>query len=359
MQPGTYTLTEIQPGFYTDGRDTHLGLESPTNDQFDGIVLVPSGAASDYNFGEQGVRSEFVSVFLNRRAFFASSIITGHFGPPTTTTSLNLQTGDIWVSVDGGWDGVRTYLAQFNAANGSATMTLYNNAVQKVAESTATTGGAQLTYNGTAGAAYFIRISGTNPNVSLQSIDTVSIGNVSKFEGTGGTTDFVFTVTLSGPQSQTVTANYATADGTATAASGDYTVKNGTVSFAPGETKKLITVVVSADSIQEADEKFSVLLSSPTNIAMGASTGIGTIQNDDITNFDSTMLFSGGGGSASPGVAEPGVQASTTTSPPPVSSTASTSQTAAAGSAPLYDTANSNDAALEDDEDWVTQSLLG
>ena len=63
----------------TDGRDTHLGVDSPTNDQFDGIVLVPSGAASGYNFGEQGVRSEFVSVFLNRRAFFASSIITGRF----------------------------------------------------------------------------------------------------------------------------------------------------------------------------------------------------------------------------------------------------------------------------------------
>ena len=51
---------------------------------------------------------------------------------------------------------------------------------------------------------------------------TVSIGDVSLIEGDSGTVTAVFTVTLSEPVALPVSVNFATADGTADAASGDY-----------------------------------------------------------------------------------------------------------------------------------------
>ena len=100
-----------------------------------------------------------------------------------------------------------------------------------------------MTYSGTAGQAYFVRISGTNPSVSLQAVDTVSVNNVTQNEGTSGTTNFVFTVSLSTAQSQQVTVNYGTNPGTAAAGS-DYASASGILTFAPGETSKLVTVAV-------------------------------------------------------------------------------------------------------------------
>ncbi len=188
--PGTYTLTETQPGFYADGRDTHLGVESPTNDKFTGIVLAPSGAATGYNFGENGVRSEFISAFINRRAFFASAIVTGQWGPQIATGgTVNPKTGDVWISFDGGWAGQRILDAVFNSAQGTATMSLYNNSLVKVADSFSTATGARIIYTGVAGAPYFLKISGTNPSVALSFSDpTTPAPLVTPSSATGGST---------------------------------------------------------------------------------------------------------------------------------------------------------------------------
>ena len=188
--PGTYTLTETQPGFYTDGRDTHLGVDTPTNDKFSGIVLVPSGAATDYNFGENGVRPDFVMAFINRRAFFATAIVTGQWGPQIVTGgTVNPKTGDVWVSFDGGWDGQRIIDAAFNSAQGSATMSLYNSSLVKVADSFPTATGAEIIYNGVSGAPYFLKISGTNPSVALTFHDPTAVAPLAATSGsTGGST---------------------------------------------------------------------------------------------------------------------------------------------------------------------------
>ena len=64
----------------------------------------------------------------------------------------------------------------------------------------------------------------------------VSVGDVTREEGNEGGTDFIFTVTLSGAATTTVAVAFFTADGTATAASGDYEAVSLTLTFAPGET---------------------------------------------------------------------------------------------------------------------------
>jgi hypothetical protein len=110
----------------------------------------------------------------------------------------------------------------------------------------------------------------------------ISINNVSKKEGNGnGTTAFVFTVTLSAAYDLPVTFSYATANGTATAGS-DYVAQSGTLTFAPGQTSKTITILVNRDRDAEPDETFFVNLSGASSYASFADwQGIGTILNDD------------------------------------------------------------------------------
>lgn len=100
----------------------------------------------------------------------------------------------------------------------------------------------------------------------------------------GGQTNFVFRPTLDRPSFQNITVNFTVNDGTATAASGDFTAPtNNVVTFIAGQTTTTpIIVPVRADRLNEDDETFSVSLS---NNSAGSRIGIGsvtaTILNDD------------------------------------------------------------------------------
>jgi hypothetical protein len=111
----------------------------------------------------------------------------------------------------------------------------------------------------------------------------ISIGDVRKAEGKKGkTAQFTFTVTLSAAYDQAVTVSFSTANGTARTGDNDYVAKSGTITFAPGETTKTITIEVEGDSKREADETFFVDLTGiGTNLWLTKSRGIGTILNDD------------------------------------------------------------------------------
>jgi hypothetical protein len=110
---------------------------------------------------------------------------------------------------------------------------------------------------------------------------SISIGDVSVTEGNSGTTSAAFTVTLSGPSLDTVTVNYAAADGTATTADNDYRATSGTLTFSPGQTSKTVTVLVNGDRKVEPDETFFVNLSNPANASLADGQGRGTILNED------------------------------------------------------------------------------
>jgi hypothetical protein len=111
----------------------------------------------------------------------------------------------------------------------------------------------------------------------------ISIGDVSKKEGKKGqTTSFTFTVTLSAAHDQTVTMSFKTTDGTAKTSDNDYVAKSGTLTFAPGETTKTITIVVNGDTKKEADETFYLdLFGLSSNALFTKKRGAGTILNDD------------------------------------------------------------------------------
>ena len=111
----------------------------------------------------------------------------------------------------------------------------------------------------------------------------ISISDVSKAEGRKGQkTLFTFTVTLSAAYDQSVTMSYRTVNGTAMTGDGDYTAKTGTLTFAPGETTKTITIEVKGDSKREANETFYLdLYGLSSNALFTKNRGIGTILNDD------------------------------------------------------------------------------
>ncbi len=90
----------------------------------------------------------------------------------------------------------------------------------------------------------------------------------------------VFTVSLSAPSGQTVSVNFATANGSALAPT-DYRATSGTLSFAPGETTKLILVEIIDDLLAEASETFSVNLTGALNAVLSDGIGLGQILNDD------------------------------------------------------------------------------
>jgi hypothetical protein len=106
---------------------------------------------------------------------------------------------------------------------------------------------------------------------------------VTKAEGKKNQTAlFTFTVTLSAPYDQPVIVSFRTVDGTAKTSDSDYTAKTGTLSFAPGETTKTITIEIKGDSKKEANETFYVdLFGNSSNSLLTKNRGLGTILNDD------------------------------------------------------------------------------
>ncbi len=112
------------------------------------------------------------------------------------------------------------------------------------------------------------------------SLPVLSVGDVSMREGDSGTAELMFVVTLDKAATGPVTVNYATADGTATAGS-DYAALTGTLTFAAGETSKMVHVVVTGDTGVEANETFSLILSGATGATIADATGVGQITDDD------------------------------------------------------------------------------
>ena len=110
---------------------------------------------------------------------------------------------------------------------------------------------------------------------------TVAIAAVAQAEGNSGTSTYTFTATLSAASGLAASANYATANGTATTADGDYTAASGAITFPAGTTTQTIAVTVAGDAKYEADETFAVNLSSLSGIASVTTQGAGTITNDD------------------------------------------------------------------------------
>lgn len=126
-----------------------------------------------------------------------------------------------------------------------------------------------LALSGATGGATLARTKALGIILDDDSSRTVALNplTVSVQEPASGTTTAVFTVALNAAAANTVTVDYTTANGTATAGS-DYTGAAGTLSFDAGESSKAIAVVVLSDGSPELRERFTLTISNPTNATL-------------------------------------------------------------------------------------------
>ena len=104
----------------------------------------------------------------------------------------------------------------------------------------------------------------------------LSVADANAREGSDATLDFA--VSLDRASTLTVTVDYATADGTATAGD-DYTATSGTLTFAPGAVATTVPVPILDDLHDDGGE--TLTLSSATNARIADGTATGTIENSD------------------------------------------------------------------------------
>ena len=112
----------------------------------------------------------------------------------------------------------------------------------------------------------------------IQGPPGLAVADAEVQEGPNAT--LAFAVTLSRAPSGTVTVDYATSDGTATAGT-DYTATSGTLSFAAGETEKSVSVPVLDDGHDEGSETLTLTLANPSGAYLADGSATGTINNTD------------------------------------------------------------------------------
>lgn len=104
----------------------------------------------------------------------------------------------------------------------------------------------------------------------------LSIADAAIVEGMTAT----LTITLSRASTEAITVAYSTIAGTAT--DDDFAaITPTTLTFAPGELSKTITVNIAGDDLDEGTERFSVVLSDATGAVIGKGTGTVCILDDD------------------------------------------------------------------------------
>jgi hypothetical protein len=133
---------------------------------------------------------------------------------------------------------------------------------------------AQLAF---AAAALFLVLAAASAAADAPSL---TVNDVTVTEGDSGAKNAVFTVALSASSASPVTVDFATVDGSAKSPD-DYAAASGTLTFAPGELSKRVTVAVAGDALDEPHETYSVELANAVGATIADARGAGTILDND------------------------------------------------------------------------------
>lgn len=115
----------------------------------------------------------------------------------------------------------------------------------------------------------------------------ISIADLRIVEGNAGQRPAQVMVSISQVMSRPVTLVYWTRNGTASAGS-DYSAVNDSVTFAPGDILKRISIPVNGDVVVESDETFQIVLINRSDAMLADSIGTVTIINDDFKGGNSS-----------------------------------------------------------------------
>ena len=200
---------------------------------------------------------------------------------PTPPSNVVLTPGNQQLKVD--WDPVAGaddysvewrqdgYFRELDTTTNSATITGLQNGraygVRVLAENVSGRSAWSAVMRGAPGQA-------SVPSTALSGLSVADAG-ANEANGTIG-----FRVTLDPAADGTVTVDYATADGTATAGA-DYDDTSGTLTFAPGETAKTVSVPLIDDTVEDDGETFTLTLSNAVGAFLGDGEATGTILNTE------------------------------------------------------------------------------
>src|SRR5207244_10166284 len=187
-------------------------------------ITASQGGNANYN-AATNVPQTFTIAKANTATALLASVNPSNFGQSVTFTA----------TVTSG-AGTPSGTVQFkdNGTNLGAPVALNAGGVATFITSSLTAGTHTITAD-YSGDGNFLTSSGTlTGSQSVNAQPGLSINDVSTTEGNSGTKTLTFTVTLAAVSNLTVTVNFATANGTATAPT-DYVATNGTLTFNPGD----------------------------------------------------------------------------------------------------------------------------
>jgi hypothetical protein len=120
---------------------------------------------------------------------------------------------------------------------------------------------------------------------NMQSLNptALSLANASTTIGGSGSSPLEFPATLLAPATQPVSATYATADASATAASGAYQPATGSITFPAGVDSRTISVMALGQPIVRSAQTLTLSLANPVNATLQRSTATGTITDSYLT----------------------------------------------------------------------------
>jgi hypothetical protein len=242
-----------------------IGISTPPSHDYTSFTIVPAGILRFTGAPAQTVEGGIAQLMVERVGGSAGAISTvgaEHVGG-TATLDVDFLTNYPPVNFADGEVGPKPFL-----------MTTIDDAIQEPTET--------MTL-GLIGAPSSVTRIFSQGMVSILDNEQplISITDVAIAEGQFGTTNAVFTVSLSAPSAASVTVDYGTADGSAVAFS-DYQSRNGTLTFDPNVQVQQIVVPVIGDVFPEGvSENFRVNLANAQGAAIADVQAVGTITDDD------------------------------------------------------------------------------
>ena len=182
-------------------------------------------------------------------------------------------------------DGTATAGEDYTATSGTLTFVVGDTAkaiAVPITDDTVDDGGETFTLT-LSNASSGVQLGDAEATGTIRNTETtpeLSVADAEATEEEDSTLEFV--VTLDPAARDTVTVDYATSDGTATAGE-DYTATSGTLTFTAGDTTKTVSVPVTDDTVDDGGETFTLTLSNASGAGLGDAEATGTIRNTETT----------------------------------------------------------------------------
>jgi CSLREA domain-containing protein len=242
-----------------------------------GPCTIAASQGGDSNYNAAGLSQSFDIAKAATTTAMSSSANPSDSGQSVTFTATVTSTAGTPTGTVQFRDGANNLGSAVNCVAGGG-----NSCTAQSVPTSALTVGTHTITADYSGDTNFFASSGTlSGGQVVKSQPSLSINDVSITEGDSGTKTLDLAVKLSAASDLTVTVDFATANGTASAPSDYIAIPLTTLTFNPGDTTKTISVIISGDQSFEPNEAFTVNLTNPVNSTISKAQGVGTILNDD------------------------------------------------------------------------------